>query len=307
VLARPPSYDFQAFAREFGTVARRLPPGVPLAGPTLGGPQWMNNLDRFIATEPGLGLVTFHHYPFNRCFIPLSSPVYPTVPRLLSAFGSRGFDATLEPYVGTARHHGLPFRIDELNSVACGGKRGVSDTFASALWAVDSLFDLARIGVAGVNFHMFPGASYSLFSFRRAGARWVARVRPEYYGLLLFAQAAPPGSRLLGTNTRGGPAVRAWATRGAGGTVRVVLINDDLRHRHVFLVRGPAGSAQVIRLSAPSARATSGVTLGEQSFGPTATGRLSAPPEQEPIASSGGRYVVRLGAASAALLTISRP
>jgi hypothetical protein len=304
VLARPHSYGFDAFNREFATVARRLPSAIPTAGPTLGGPGWMGNLQRFITTAPRLGLVTYHMYPFNRCFTPLSSPAYPTVPRLLSTLGSRGLVPALTGYAATASGYGLPLRVDELNSVACGGKRGVSDTFASALWAVDSLFELARIGVSGVNFHMFPGASYILFSFRRSGGRWVASIRPEYYGLLLFAQAAPPGSRLLSTVIRSGPAVRAWATRASDGTVRVVLINDDLRKRHVFLVRGPAGQAGIIRLTAPSAYARSGVSIGEQSFGRTSTGQLSASPEQEPVSSTSGRYVVRLGPASAAVLTI---
>jgi hypothetical protein len=308
VLARPPSYDFGAFNREFMTVARRLPPGVPIAGPTLGGPGWMTNLEQFIDGEQRLGLVTFHTYPFNRCFTPLNSPTYPSLRKLLSVTGSRGFAPAIRGYLEIARRHHLPFRIDEINSVACGGKTGVSDTFASALWALDATFEMARLGVSGVNFHMFPGAKYILFSFRQDKGQWVAEVRPEYYGLLMFAQAAPAGAQLLSTTVRGGPAVRAWATRGVGGTVRVVLINDDLRKRHVFLVRGfpRSASGEVIRLTASSARATGGVSIGEQSFGPTRTGRLSAPPEPEPVAASHGRYALTLGPASAALLTIPR-
>ena len=306
VLARPPSYGFANFNREYATVARLLPPAVPLAGPTLGGPDWMQNLDRFIVDEPRLGLVSFHHYPFNPLLHARNSPVYPTVPRLLTTFGSRGFDPELEQYIAIAHRHGLPFRVDELNSVACGGKRGVSDRFASALWAVDSLFDLARLGASGVNVHMFPGASYILFSFRRSDGRWVAHIRPEYYGLLLFAEATPPGSRLLNAVTRGGSTVRGWATRGTDGILRVVLLNDDLHKRHVFLVHdtAPAGPASVIRLTAPSAWARAGVQIGEQSFGTTSTGRLRAPPEQEPVSSNRGRYVIRLAPATAALLTI---
>ena len=116
---------------------------------------------------------------------------YPTLANLLSPLASRGLTQGLAPYVATAHEHGAAFRIDELNSVACGGKSGVSNTFASALWALDALFASARTGTDGVNIHTFPGARYGLFTFRRMGSEWSASVRPEYYGLLMFAQAAP--------------------------------------------------------------------------------------------------------------------
>ena len=97
--------------------------------------------------------------------------------------------------IAHAQHRQL--RVDELNSVACRGRSGVSDTFASALWATDALFSLARAGVDGVNVHTLPDAAYELFAFSRHDGRWQAQVRPIYYGLQLFAQAAPPGARLL--------------------------------------------------------------------------------------------------------------
>src|SRR5205807_8152509 len=61
---------------------------------------------------------------------------------------------------------GLPLRVDEINSVACGGAAGVSNTFASALWALDTMFALVRTGVDGVNVHTFQGATYRLFRMR---------------------------------------------------------------------------------------------------------------------------------------------
>src|SRR5206468_7082017 len=99
VLARPESYGFDSFNREFHTVAQMLPPGLPVAGPTLGGPGWMPNLERFIAGERRLRLVTFHVYPFNRCFTSRTSPIYPTLPKLLSRRGSRGFAPPIRGYL----------------------------------------------------------------------------------------------------------------------------------------------------------------------------------------------------------------
>src|SRR4029077_115998 len=156
-------------------------------------------------------------------------------------------------------------RLDELNSVACRGKAGVSDTFASALWVTDALLGLARPGLDGGKLHNLPNTAYELFAFSRRGGRWQAQVRPVYYGLELFAQAAPAGARLLALSRRGADAgLSAWATRAPDHRLRVVLINKSQTRRKTVTVRLPAGApdtASVQRLLAPSVRAGQGVTL----------------------------------------------
>jgi hypothetical protein len=47
----------------------------------------------------------------------------------------------------------VPFRMTEGNTCYRGGKPGVSDVFASALWSADYLLRLASLGYAGVNLH----------------------------------------------------------------------------------------------------------------------------------------------------------
>ena len=88
---------------------------------------------------------------------------------------------------------GAKLRVGEMNSVSCSGAPGVSDTFASALWALDILFHLAQEGVDGVNFHTFVKAYYRPFYFSQVNGRWSANVAPMYYGMLAFARAARPG------------------------------------------------------------------------------------------------------------------
>jgi hypothetical protein len=308
VYARSSGYNLKAFTIEFGRVAALMPGGLALAGPTLAGDDWMAGLAPFIAHAPRLGLITFHRYPLNRCFTGPRSPGYPTVAHLLTRAASEGLAQPVGRYVAVARQAKLPLRIDELGSVACGGKRGVSDTFASALWALDSLFALARAGVVGVNIHSFPGAAYGLFNFSRRNRRWATTVHPEYYGLLMFAKAAPPGSRLISVRTAGERNLRAWATRGPDGAIRVVLMNEDLTRGMAVLMRSlPHGAkASILRMTAPSAYATSGVRLGGAAFGVYSGGRLgplrfSVAPSPAP-----GEYLVRLPPASAALLTVHR-
>jgi Glycosyl hydrolase family 79 C-terminal beta domain len=307
VFGRPRTYDLRAFSAEFSALGKRLPRAA-LAGPTVGALPWLENLRRFLAVEPTLRVVTLHRYALNRCFTTPGSANYPTVANVLSSSASRGLAAGIGRYVAIAHQRGDTFRIDEMNSVACGGKAGVSDTFASALWALDALFAVARSGADGVNVHTFPGARYGLFTFHRTGAGWSAFVRPEYYGLLMFAQAAPAGSRLLSVTRSGVPDVRAWATRGAGGRIRLVLINDDVWHSHVVSVRLPQPAPMVTleRLTAPTAWARSGVVLGGQSYGAqTQTGDLAGARLNRQLTPGAEGYLVTLPAASAAMLTVS--
>ncbi|MBV9716846.1 MAG: hypothetical protein JOZ64_15830 [Solirubrobacterales bacterium] len=305
VYARRRGYDLQAFTQDFARVRRRLP-GVALAGPTVGGFAWLSPLRGFLAGEPSVRVVTFHRYALNRCDGNRASPRYASVANLLLAGSSRGLAQGVAPYAAIAHRHRALFRVDEFNSVACAGKLGVSNTFAAALWSLDALFSLARAGVDGINVHTFPTAAYQLFTFRRTGHHWTASIRPEYYGLVLFAQAAPAGSRLLAVQQTGSPAVRTWATRGRDGTRRLLLINADPRAEHVVAVRdgtAPTGAVATLeRLTGPSADAASGATLGGRQFAP-ATGRLTGRPVLTPAIALRGTYQVTLPRASAALLT----
>jgi Glycosyl hydrolase family 79 C-terminal beta domain len=304
VTARPAGYDFAAFTRDFTNFGAALP-GVSLAGPAISGTGWFPNLSQFAGAEPALRLLTVHRYPLQNCFTQPGRARYPTIGHLLSNAASNGLARALAPYASVAHQHGLPIRIDELNTVSCGAYPQLSKSFASALWALDTLFELAHAGVDGVNVHTFPDAGYELFKLSSVNGGWRAEVAPEYYGLLMFAQAAPPGSRLVRIGGSGGP-VKIWATRAPDGQVRIVMINKDVARPHVVKLQPGyvSGSARLERLMAPSAAASTGVTLGGQSFGPeTDTGSL-AQLSQTAVQQSAGHYAISLPAASAALLTL---
>ncbi len=304
VVGRPSGWDFSMFSQDYQRIASALGP-VPLAGPTVGALSWVD-LSQFLASEPRISLVTLHRYPTWGCFNPPSSDTYPTLGNLLSQFASGGLADSLAPFVAIAHAHHLTLRNDEMNSVSCGTANGVANVFGSALWSLDALFQMARVGVDGVNIHTAPTYPDRLFVAKKVHHVWRAAVEPEYYGLLMFAQAAPPGSRLVQISGASGD-LRAWATRGADGAIRVLLINDDTSHAHTLAVRVPGarGAATLERLEAPSVHATSGVTLGGQTFGAeTTTGVLPAGTVTA-LAARSGDYDVRMPAASAALLTVA--
>jgi hypothetical protein len=307
VPGRPPGYDLRAYTRQFSLLTPLLP-HLPLAGPATGNVVWLSHVSRLLAAERRLRTVTFHRYPLNNCVTDPSDPRYPTIAHLLSLRASRGPMAGVGLYIGIVHAHGAIFRVDELGPVTCGGRHGVSDTFSSALWVLDALFEMARRGVDGVNVHVRPGAPPNqLFSFRHVQGRWVGSVRPEYYGLLMFMSAAPPGSRLLRINTSRGGTVRAWATRTRDGRLRVVLINESstIGRPAMVLLPGRPHRATLERLKAPGAAATSGVTLGGQTFGSQTSGALSGRVTITTLRPRGpGRYELRLGPASAAMLAV---
>jgi Glycosyl hydrolase family 79 C-terminal beta domain len=301
VLGRPRGYDFQDYLRDFSSFVSSLPPAT-VAGPSAGGPEFIRPLDSFLSGEPGVGLVTIHSYPLKHC----SKSSHVTIDQLLSDESTAGLARTIAPSVRIAARHGLGLRIDEMNAVSCGGARGVSDAFGSALWALDALFELAQAGVQGVNIDTVPGTINELIGAHQAGASWHAEVHPEYYGLMMFAQATPVGSRLLRLSWRPPAGIRAWATRALDGHVRLVLINRQSGAQTVH-VRIPSmhGPATLERLEAPSVQATSGVTLGGQSFGSdTTTGVLAGPRRHLTVAPVSGRYTVTLSGYSAAMLTL---
>ena len=144
-----------------------------------------------------------------------------------------------------------------MGSVTCGGRPGVSDTMASALWAAQALFTVARAGVDGVNLHTYPGLPNALYDLRGGPGARTASVHPLYYGALLFARAAPAGARLAAISTRGPVTLRAWATAGPGRARHVLLVNaspDRAAAVAVTLPRGAfaTGAGELQRLRRPT-------------------------------------------------------
>ena len=306
VYGRPATFSPQDYLGEYLRTLKVVP-RLPIAGPETANPPWAHAFDRLISPHSQVRMLTSHAYGLNQCIHDASSPSYPTIPNMLSLFASRGEVSGIGPYVALAHRNGAQYRIDEMGSITCNGHLGVSNTQASALWVMDALFTMAADGVDGVNLHTYPNSTNGLFDFSLAHGHWQGRVHPLYYGALMFTQAAPARSRLLRVVSSSHGPLRAWATLAPDHRVRVLLINDSIDSSALAVVRTPVvpGPANVERLRASGAAATSGVTLGGRTFGAaTATGVL-APPVAQTVAPHAGSYSVTLPAASAALLTLA--
>ncbi len=171
---------------------------------------------------------------------------------------------------------------------------------------------IARDGVSGVNFHTLPAAAYRLFDVYQSGGTWSATVAPEYYGILMFVEAAPPGARLLSVADKGDGEHVAWGTLTTKGATHLVLINESAAQPATVTIRVPGTPgdrlppAWVQRLEAPGGlTATGGVTLGGTAIASqTTTGTLERPPSATAVAPVAGTYAVSVPPASAALVTV---
>jgi hypothetical protein len=299
-----PSFSFSTYLEDFRSYARALGavrPHMMLLGPAVANPQldfsWLSRL--IAADHRGLGMVTAHRYPLSQCEPP-GSPRYPTVPRLLSERSSTGMADGVKLAVLAAHRAGLSFRLTELNSVTCGGRPKVSDSFATALWAPDALFELMRVGVDGVNVHIRDDAINAPFTLTRKGLD----ARPLIYGLALFARALGPDARLVALHVYAARRlhVKLWGVRVGPHLLNVVAINKGARTAGLRLALAARGTATVQRLIAPSVTATSGVTLDGQWL--DRYGRWLGRRVVATIARSHGAFELALPGASAALLSL---
>lgn len=264
------AYSIDDYVRQFNSYANALSkvaPGVPLLGPSVSSTSldfhWLVRVSEALRSR--LGVLTGHRYPLSVCSPNKHSRLYPTIARLLGAKASSLMAQSVLPAVTLAHQAGLPFSVDEFNSVTCGGLAGVSNTFATALWAPDALFELLGTGLNGVNLHFRVHTINTPFAITSAGL--VAY--PLLYGLILFVRTIQPGGRLVGvrTESRGPAVVKAWAVHTQSNELHVLLINKSAHPAEVDLRLPPSGSMTVQRLLAPAVSATSGVTLNGQQLG----------------------------------------
>jgi hypothetical protein len=291
--------EFRAYARALARVA----PGVPLIGPAIANPKHHVNWVAALIAGAGrsLGMVSAHRYPFSAC-VDRFSGEYPTIQRLLSPEATSGLAETIRPAVRLAHRAGLPLRLTELNSVTCGGLAGVSNSFATALWAPDALFELMQAGVNGVNIHTRANTINAPFDLIRAGLA----ARPLLYGLALFVRTlSGADSKLvnLQLHVKRSLNVKAWAVQIPGSQLHVLVLDKSDHAVRVTLALPATGPATVQRMLAPSAAARSGVTLAGQHLAPN--GQWVGRPVEQTIRPTDGHYQLTMPGISAALLDVA--
>jgi len=268
--------DYERFASAILAVA----PNAIISGSsaTPGKSPWTGELVRDVGGTPMLKLVTQHSYPGGNATKVTNAAHARRI--LLSPEIDAGYEAFYATFAPAAIEKHLPYRLEEANSFFHGGAPGVSNSFASALWALDYLYWWASHDAAGINFHTnnaivadeqkIPGG-YDTFWAGPNGFK----VHPIGYGEKAFTLAAP-GGRLVPVKIAGanGVNVVAYATLAADGTRYVTVINRESGEagRAIAATTGMgdgASNAESLTLAAPNndEAALTGVTLGGQMIG----------------------------------------
>ncbi|HYB23786.1 MAG TPA: hypothetical protein VED41_08315, partial [Solirubrobacteraceae bacterium] len=176
---RPASWNFPRYEEQFDAYRNAIAqaaPTVAFAAPdaSSGMPvlPWVRQ-----AAQLHPALLTDHYYPLTAC------DNTPTVGELLSGELRAGESSMLSSLRAIQGSSAIPLRLDETNDISCKGEPGVSNTFASALWAADYIPRAMATGIQGLDFH-------DLISLRGAYSPLVAsatglHANPEWYALLL--------------------------------------------------------------------------------------------------------------------------
>lgn len=252
--------QFVTLWRQYRTAILATTPGVPITGPASAthDATWTVPFGQAV-TSSEITLLTQHYYRANGA-LASSTAAYLVTP-------DSALVSNLATLKAGASAIGVPFRMSECNSYYNGGASGVSDSYASALWVIDYLFNCAQGGADGVNLHGGGnGAGYTPIANNGAA---IVEARPEYYGVLLFTLAGV-GSLLQTQLDAGSLNATAYTVKKAAGGVSLVIVNKESTQSLQLTVNLPQSfttvailemSQQSAGLAGPNLAATTGVTI----------------------------------------------
>ena len=160
-LRDPKTWSAKTYLEEWLAIARAITARVPAAKfgmpDVAGAVSWLTEIaDQWpsVQNPPHVTTLT-HHYYFGG---PATNPEV-NIPNLLKPATMQKVQNTANVASAAASKIGARVRMTEGNTCYRGGKPGVSDVFAAALWSADYSLVLASNDYSGVNLHGGTGKS----------------------------------------------------------------------------------------------------------------------------------------------------
>ncbi len=289
-------------------------PEAKFCGPSTspGHETWARDFAIEFGNRGPLALVSQHDYPGGDAR--RATNAFAARDKILAPAIEEHYEKFAANFVPAILSNSLPYRLEEANSFYDGGAVDVSDTFASALWALDYQWWWAAHGAEGINFHTGDKVAardenkpcrYAVFWTSARGYN----IHPVGYALKMFSLGSQ--GTLLPTTIEdaGNLNLTAYAVAGGRGNYCVTIINrehgDSARAAEVTLDTTLAGAqGQVIFLAAPEGNVATktGVTLGGAEIQDDGAWKG----KWTPIATAAnGQFRLKLSAASAVLIKIT--
>lgn len=152
------STNYETYLAEWKRFAARItaPTNLPTArfcgpGVSPGHEKWSARFADDLAGTGRIKFISQHDYPGGDARRATNAAA--ARDRLLSPAMDGHYEKFAANFVPAVATNGLAFRFEEANSFYDGGAPDASDTFASALWALNFQWWWAAHGVSGINFH----------------------------------------------------------------------------------------------------------------------------------------------------------
>ncbi len=287
-LRDPRAWSARTYLEEWLTLARAIAARVP--APKFGMPDvaskvsWLTEIaDQWpsIESPPQVSTLT-HHYYFGG---PATNPEV-NIPHLLKPATMQRVQNTANIARAAASKIGARVRMTEGNTCYRGGKPGVSDVFAAAIWSADYSLLLASNDYSGVNLHGGTGKSVAnsvggslpgdalLEANGETPEQIAAHPHPFYTPIATFGsdyllEPVAYGLKFAGLFSGGtllktefstqlqaaGVNATAYAAKLPGGHISVIILNKDAGadlEMELDFGRGASGAVETDILHAPA-------------------------------------------------------
>jgi hypothetical protein len=291
--------DFESYV----AAIKQAVPGVGVTGPDAetNHSSWLGAFAALEAAHPDVTEISDHTYPTSACGTSTA-----TIPELLGTGSVQYETANAQAALSAAAELGVPAAMTETNSTVCAGTPGVSDAFASALWALDYSLLIAQQGIVSADFMGGTNTAGCDPYTPLCPTTGDLTARPIYYGML--ATELVGAGRFAALDNPDAASVRAYAVR-HGHRLTVVLddVRDPATNGATTVTLNLGGNFRSGRLTALTTSSSAGlsattdITLGGQQVGPHGT---FLPPRSTPVSVRNQTATVTLPAGSAAIIQL---